>query len=40
MVGYFSKDKDTDENIEQEIDEILHDKVTLLSLENPRIHCI
>ena len=35
--GYFSKDnKDTDENIEQEIDEILHDKVTLLSLENPR----
>lgn len=35
--GYFSQDnKDTDENIEKEVNEILYDKVSLLSLENPR----
>lgn len=35
--GYFSKDNsDKDEKIEQEINEILHDKEKLLSLENPR----
>ncbi|CDM89781.1 type III restriction-modification system endonuclease [Xenorhabdus bovienii] len=35
--GYFSKDNsDRDEKIEQEINEILHDKELLLSLENPR----
>jgi type III restriction enzyme len=35
--GYFSKDNtDNDEKIEQEINEILHDKETLLSLDNPR----
>jgi len=35
--GYFSKDNsDKDEKIEQEINEILHDKELLLSLDNPR----
>ena len=35
--GYFSKDNTGhDDKIEQEITEILHDKETLLSLENPR----
>jgi len=35
--GYFSKDNTgNDDKIEQEITEILHDKETLLSLENPR----
>ncbi|MCL7708607.1 hypothetical protein M8368_35140, partial [Enterobacter kobei] len=35
--GYFSKDNsDKDDKIEQEINEILHDKELLLSLENPR----
>ncbi|MDQ6995111.1 MAG: type III restriction-modification system endonuclease [Mariprofundaceae bacterium] len=35
--GYFSKDNTgSDDKVEQEITEILHDKETLLSLENPR----
>ncbi|OOH91229.1 restriction endonuclease subunit R [Pasteurellaceae bacterium 15-036681] len=35
--GYFSKDNsESDEKIEQEINEILHDKEALLSLDNPR----
>ncbi|MDP8101856.1 type III restriction-modification system endonuclease [Phocoenobacter atlanticus] len=35
--GYFSQDNsDKDEKIEQEVFEILHDKQSLLSLENPR----
>lgn len=35
--GYFSKDNtDKDDKIEQEITEILHDKESLLSLDNPR----
>lgn len=35
--GYFSKDNsDKDEKIEKEINEILHDKERLLSLDNPR----
>lgn len=35
--GYFSKDNSSkDEKIEKEINEILHDKETLLSLDNPR----
>lgn len=35
--GYFSRDNsDKDEKIEQEVNEILHDKETLLSLANPR----
>ena len=35
--GYFSKDNtDSDDKIEQEINEILHDKEKLLSLDNPR----
>jgi len=35
--GYFSKDNTgNDEKVEQEITEILHDKETLLSLDNPR----
>ena len=35
--GYFAVDKsETDEVIEQEINEILHDKQAILSLENPR----
>lgn len=35
--GYFSKDNnDSDEKIEQEINEILHDKESLLSIDNPR----
>ncbi|EDQ6554728.1 type III restriction-modification system endonuclease [Salmonella enterica subsp. enterica] len=35
--GYFSRDNsDKDERIEQEINEILHDKERLLSLDNPR----
>ncbi|AYQ57120.1 hypothetical protein MS2017_1432 [Bathymodiolus thermophilus thioautotrophic gill symbiont] len=35
--GYFSKDNtDKDEKIQKEINEILHDKETLLSLDNPR----
>lgn len=35
--GYFSKDNTSkDEKIEKEINEILHDKETLLSLDNPR----
>lgn len=35
--GYFSQDNsDKDDKIEQEVNEILHDKETLLSLENPR----
>jgi len=35
--GYFSKDNsESDEKIEKEITEILHDKEALLSLENPR----
>ncbi len=35
--GYFSKDNSgNDENVEKEINEILHDKELLLSLENPR----
>lgn len=35
--GYFSKDNsESDEKIEQEVNEILHDKELLLSLENPR----
>ncbi|RUO46299.1 type III restriction-modification system endonuclease [Pseudidiomarina aquimaris] len=35
--GYFSKDNsDKDEKIEKEINEILHDKESLLSLNNPR----
>lgn len=35
--GYFSKDNnDSDENVEKEIDEILHDKETLLDIDNPR----
>lgn len=35
--GYFSKDNsEKDEQIEKEINEILHDKAALLSLENPR----
>ena len=35
--GYFSRDNsDKDEKIEQEVNEILHDKEKLLSLDNPR----
>ncbi len=35
--GYFSKDNsESDEKIEKEINEILHDKESLLSLQNPR----
>lgn len=35
--GYFSKDNsDKDEKIEKEIQEILHDKQAILSLDNPR----
>ncbi|MDD4505195.1 MAG: type III restriction-modification system endonuclease [Sulfurospirillaceae bacterium] len=35
--GYFSKDNsESDEKIEKEIQEILHDKESLLSLDNPR----
>ncbi|RSZ25170.1 type III restriction-modification system endonuclease [Acinetobacter bereziniae] len=35
--GYFSQDNsEKDEKIEKEIEEILHDKETLLSLDNPR----
>lgn len=35
--GYFSRDNsDKDDKIEQEVNEILHDKETLLSLANPR----
>lgn len=35
--GYFSKDNsESDEKIEKEIEEILHDKESLLSLDNPR----
>ncbi|MDH3001140.1 restriction endonuclease subunit R [Chelonobacter oris] len=35
--GYFSKDNnESDDKIEQEINEILHDKQALLSLDNPR----
>lgn len=35
--GYFSKDNsDKDDKIEQEVNEILHDKELLLSLSNPR----
>jgi type III restriction enzyme len=35
--GYFSKDNsESDEKIEKEIEEILHDKEGLLSLDNPR----
>ncbi|WDC84269.1 hypothetical protein PL321_19045 [Caloramator sp. mosi_1] len=35
--GYFSKDNiEDDEKIEQEINEILHDKQAMLDLENPR----
>lgn len=35
--GYFSKDNsENDEKIEQEVNEILHDKELLLSLDNPR----
>lgn len=35
--GYFSKDNtDKDEKIQKEVSEILHDKETLLSLDNPR----
>ncbi len=35
--GYFSKDNsEKDEAIEQEVNEILHDKQTMLDLENPR----
>jgi type III restriction enzyme len=35
--GYFSKDNsDKDENIEQEVNEILHDKQAMLDLNNPR----
>ncbi|MBN6063313.1 type III restriction-modification system endonuclease [Aggregatibacter actinomycetemcomitans] len=35
--GYFSKDNsESDEKIEQEVNEILHDKEALLSLDNPR----
>lgn len=35
--GYFSQDNsDKDDKIEQEVNEILHDKETLLSLANPR----
>jgi len=35
--GYFSKDNsEKDEKIEKEINEILHDKESLLNLENPR----
>lgn len=35
--GYFSKDNsDKDDKIEKEINEILHDKELLLSLDNPR----
>lgn len=35
--GYFSQDNsDKDDKIEQEVNEILHDKETLLSLDNPR----
>ncbi|MCQ4305634.1 type III restriction-modification system endonuclease [Stutzerimonas frequens] len=35
--GYFSKDNsESDEKIEQEVNEILHDKELLLSLDNPR----
>ncbi len=35
--GYFSKDNtDKDEKIQKEINEILHDKEALLSLDNPR----
>ena len=35
--GYFAKDNATnDELIEKELEEILHDKQTMLSLENPR----
>lgn len=35
--GYFSKDNtDKDEKIQKEINEILHDKETLLSCDNPR----
>lgn len=33
--GYFSKDN-KDETVEKEVNEILHDKESLLSLENPR----
>lgn len=35
--GYFSKDNnDSDEKIEKEVGEILHDKESLLAIENPR----
>lgn len=35
--GYFSKDNsEKDEEIEKEVNEILHDKQTMLSLDNPR----
>lgn len=35
--GYFSKDNtDSDDKIAKEVEEILHDKSSLLSLENPR----
>ncbi len=35
--GYFSKDNsDKDEAVEKEVNEILHDKETMLSMENPR----
>ncbi len=35
--GYFSQDNtDKDESVEKEVSEILHDKETMLSLENPR----
>ncbi len=35
--GYFSRDNaDKDEDIEQEVNEILHDKQAMLDLENPR----
>ena len=35
--GYFSKDNaETDEAIEKEVNEILHDKQAILNLENPR----
>ncbi|MGL5123668.1 MAG: type III restriction-modification system endonuclease [Fusobacteriaceae bacterium] len=35
--GYFAKDNnDSDENVEKEINEILHDKEALLDIDNPR----
>lgn len=35
--GYFSKDNSTDDDkVSKEVEEILHDKETLLSLDNPR----